>query len=304
LVKKGGDEYTLDLDGTIIEAEKEAAQWTYKKVKGYQPVVGFVRGREGLPGLIVGDDFRDGNVPSGTEAVAFLDRCRRKLPAGKKLGALRADSAWYQAAVFNWCRKWGIRFVVCADQDRAVKEAIRSLGEGEWRPHRGDRQIAETVHTMNHTEEAFRLVVVRWPKSQPDLFDGEPYFYHVIATDGEEAAEEVVEFYDQRGEIENWIKELKDGFGMEWMPCGETYANAVFFRIGVLAYNLFVAVKVLSLPKGWQRYTVGSVRWRLYQIAGRVVEEACRVVLLLATTVEKIGVLLAARRGIRQLAAT
>lgn len=47
-------------------------------------------------------------------------------------------------------------------------------------------------------------------------------------------------FYDQRGEAENWIKELKEGFGMDWMPCWETYANAVYFRIGVIAYNLFV----------------------------------------------------------------
>ena len=31
LVRKATEEYTLDLDGTIIEAEKEAAQWTYQK---------------------------------------------------------------------------------------------------------------------------------------------------------------------------------------------------------------------------------------------------------------------------------
>jgi hypothetical protein len=34
------------------------------------------------------------------------------------------------------------------------------------------------------------------------------------------------------------IKELKPGFGMERMPCGQFSANAVFFRLGVLAYNL------------------------------------------------------------------
>ena len=38
---------------------------------------------------------------------------------------------------------------------------------------------------------------------------------------------------------------------MDWMPCGETYANAVYFRLGVIAYNLFVAMKALSLPKRW-----------------------------------------------------
>ncbi|MCL5958352.1 MAG: transposase [Chloroflexi bacterium] len=122
---------------------------------------------------------------------------------------------------------------------------------------------------MNGTKRAFRLVVQRWPKEQPELFDLEPYFYHVIASGGvaeeeEDTPEEVVAFYNQRGEIENWIKELKDGFGMDWMPCGETFANAVYFRLGVIAYNLFVAMKVLSLPGRWQRYTISTVRWRSF----------------------------------------
>ena len=29
-------EYTLDVDAVVIESEKEEAQWTYKKEKGYQ----------------------------------------------------------------------------------------------------------------------------------------------------------------------------------------------------------------------------------------------------------------------------
>jgi len=308
LTRKSGREYILDLDATIIASEKAGAQWTYQKVKGYQPLMGFLqedegKGEEGrgVRGLLIADEFRDGNVPSGANAVAFLERCRQKMPPGKRLVAVRADSAWYQAAVFNWCRKWGVRLVVCADQDEAVKEVIHSLGEGEWRPHRGDREIAESVHTMNGTEEAFRLVIVRWPKAQPELFDPEPYFYHVLATSGEEAAEEVVGFYDQRGEVENWIKELKSGFGMEWMPCGETYANAVFFRLGVIAYNLLVAMKLLGLPQTWHRHTIGTIRWRLYQIAGQVVWETRRVVLRLATTAQKVGILLGARRRIQQL---
>lgn len=231
--QEGWNRVPLDVEGTIIEsgfAEGEGgAQWTYKKVKGYQPLVGFVQESEAekeegevrVRGPVIEEEFRDGNVPSGAAAAAFLERCRARMPAGRRLEAVRLDSAWYQAAAFNWCREWGLRLVVCADQDVAVKEAIRSIGEGEWRPYRGDREIAETVHTMDETEEAFCLVVVRWPKLQPELFDPEPYFYNVLATNGEEPAEEVVGFYDQRGEVENWIKELKDGFGMEWMPCGE-----------------------------------------------------------------------------------
>lgn len=306
--------YTLDVDATIIESEKDAAHWTYKKVKGYQPILGFLQQEEqlsgevgSLRGLIVADGFREGNVPAGAGAVAFLKRCKEKLPAGKTLKALRSDSAFYQAGVFNWCQDEVVRFAICADQDSAVKEAIHNIEASEWKAYRKDREIAQTVHTMNGTKRAFRLVVQRWPKSQPDLFDPEPYFYHAIASGGEaeeETPAEVVAFYNQRGEIENWIKELKDGFGMDWMPCGETCANAVYFRLGVIAYNLFVAMKVLSLPGRWQRYTVATVRWRLYETAGRVLWESRRVVLKLAATVEKVRLLLAARRSVQSLVMT
>jgi hypothetical protein len=304
-------DYVLDADATIIESEKEAAKWTYQKVKGYQPLLGFLHRagdsadlQEGtrLPGLIVADEFREGNVPAGAKAVAFLKRCAAMLPAGKKLYRVRGDSAWYQAAVFNCCRELKSGFAICADLDKAVREAI--LGIKSWSPYHGDRQIGETVHTMNGTKEAFRLIVLRWPKEQADLFDQDPYFYHAIATDGDEAAEEVVAFYDQRGEIENWIKELKEGFGMDWMPCGESYANAVYFRLGVIAYNLFVAMKSLSLPNRWRHHRIATVRWRLYQIAGQVFWESRRVRLMLATTIDKVRILFQAGKRVQSLAAT
>ena len=111
-----------------------------------------------------------------------------------------------------------------------------------------------------------------------------------------------MDFYNQRGEMENWIKELKEGFGMEWLPCGESYANAVYFRLGVIAYNLFVAMKVLSLPGPWQRYTIRTVRWKLYEVAGRVLYESRRVILKLATSVEKVKLLLEAKREVQRLA--
>ncbi|MDO8673251.1 MAG: transposase, partial [Dehalococcoidia bacterium] len=199
-------------------------------------------------------------------------------------------------------REMGSGFAISADLDVAVREAIRGIEE--WAPYRGDREIGETVHTMNKTKEAFRLIVLRWPKEQPDLFDQDPYFYNALATDGDDTAEAEVLFYNQRGEIENWIKELKEGFGMDWMPCGETHANAVYFRLGVIAYNLFMAMKALSLPNGWRHHRIGTVRWRLYEMAGHVFWESSRVRLALATTIDKLRILLQAGRKVRALVVT
>ena len=70
--------------------------------------------------------------------------------------------------------------------------------------------------------------------------------------------------------------------------CGETYANAVFFRIGVIAYNLFQALKLLGLPAWWRTATIGT-RWKLYQVAARLVYHARQVLLKLVTSLDKIN---------------
>ncbi len=71
-------------------------------------------------------------------------------------------------------------FTITADKDRAVKEVIESIKEEGWEPYHRDTEIAETVHTMRNSKEAFRLIVQRWRKLQGELFDPEPYCYHAI----------------------------------------------------------------------------------------------------------------------------
>ncbi len=247
--------YTLDVDASIIESEKVEAKVTYKGEKGYQPQMGFLF----EVGVVLEDEFREENIPAQTGAVSFLERRFAAMPAGKSIGYLRSDSALYQAGVINLCLERKVLFTITADQDKGARDSIKATKE--WRVYQGDKEIGETIHTMNDTKEAFRLIVLRWPKLQAELFDSSPYFYHAIATNREEAASEVVKLHNQRGEVENYIKELESGFGMEWMPCGETYANAVFFRIGVIAYNLFLAMKLLALPPWYRAFTISTIRW-------------------------------------------
>ncbi|UCF82010.1 MAG: transposase [Desulfobacteraceae bacterium] len=59
---------------------------------------------------------------------------------------------------------------------------------------------------------------------------------------------------------ENRIKELKIGFGMKRMPCRQFEASAVFFRIGVLAYNFYRLFILNSPGETWHRYQVQTVR--------------------------------------------
>lgn len=88
---------------------------------------------------------------------------------------------------------------------------------------------------------------------------------------------------------------------MERMPCGQSEANAVYFRIGVIAYNLFMGFKRLSCPKNWWRHTISTFRWRLIQVAGRIVRHAGEITLKLSIDLEKLNLFREIRTNIFNL---
>jgi hypothetical protein len=277
--------YTLDTDATVIEAEKEEAQWTWKKVKGYQPLLAFLAEN----GVCLTHEFREGNVAAQSKALKFLKRCLRLCA---RIKWLRSDSAFYQADVVKWCQTHGIGFTITADQNTAVKEVIDTVRD--WKPLRGpdgeetEREVGTAIHLMVKTEEAIRLVVERWRSVQLNLFEPNGWCYYVIATNRDElSAEEVVWFHNERGQVENLIKEVKCGFGMEQMTSGDFAANALWFAIGVLAYNLTQAEKLFFLDEEWRPKTIATLRWQLIETAGRLVRHGRRWILRLAATWNK-----------------
>jgi hypothetical protein len=84
-----------------------------------------------------------------------------------RIGRLRADSASYQAGVINACQERGIRFVIGADLDAAVRAAvtmISTLPGGPGRPHR--------LHDPHHEQNSHRLSADRGEKTNPALSAG------------------------------------------------------------------------------------------------------------------------------------
>jgi hypothetical protein len=299
LRRDGITEYTLDPDATEILGEKADAFFTYNGDKGYMPMVGYLY----EAGICIYDEFREGNVAPAFGVKAFYLECKDRMPLGKVIRRYRADSASYNAELINQLEADGVRYGITADQDKAVKRAIAALQETEWKePVRGcGYTLAETVHCMEKTKEAFRLVIKREVRRQRELFEGkeEPYFYHVVATnwtEEEKNAREVLDWHNQRGQAENFNKEVKIGLGMERMPCGQSWANAVFFRIGIIAYNLFIGFRRLACPEPWAKQTITTFRWKMVQVAGRIVTHARGVVLKLMVDMEMLEVF----RGIRK----
>jgi hypothetical protein len=98
-------------------------------------------------GFCLYDEFREGNVAPAYGQKAFYMECKGWMPLGKRIRYYRSDSASYQADLFNQLEEdW--------------KEPVRGCGY----------ELAETVHCMNETKKAFRLVIKREVRRQGELF--------------------------------------------------------------------------------------------------------------------------------------
>ena len=284
----------LDMDATVIESHKSIAMPTYKAFPGFTPMTGHING-----GYMIHSEFRPGNMAPADNNLTFLKRCQSQLPKDRSFTYVRADSASYQAELFNYCNKNHITYLIGAHLDAPTLQNIdqitkwETLDSHDGKYHHVKEEVGEFLHTMQHTDHAFRIIVVRrqvtpiLPTIEKFLDKDELLMlanerYSVIATNAEDTeltAQEVVKLYRQRGEAsENRIKALKGGFNLSYLPTSDFMANALYFQIGTLAYNLFILFRQ-TLQKNWQRHTVQTIRYKLYNIAGKVITHARQTIL-------------------------
>lgn len=274
---------TLDCDASLFTSSNRNARMSYQGKRGYMPMLAFW---DEL-GMVVHDDFRHGNAAPGSDAPAFLQETLAQLPKEVKEVKVRSDSAWYQAGVLDFCHERGYAFCLGADQDEAVKQAIQAVPEKQWRrinvgSDPGDpgpyvREWAcETVHTLSGSRHSYRLLILRKERMQDDLFYG-PYTYHALITHMDLPLEEQIAWYRRRGRGEQRIGELKWDFELRVLPSGDFFVNAVYLRIMILAYNLFVALKTLVLPPSCKPLRLKTLLFRVLGVPALITRHARRL---------------------------
>ena len=278
---------TLDIDATEVIANKADAQWTYKKNKGYMPMVGHVA----EVGLIVAADFRPGNASPARENLEFIQQCQQSLPDACFVKSLRIDAAGYQKKIIEYCDKENIQYAIRAKTSASIKEQIDALTNTDWQPL-ADKQgnlisgqdTDRMAHWISDYEKPFTLVIQRKRiKGQVELdldtadtneqIYSQGYIYRAIATNQDEwTNDQIIHWYNQRAEdSENRIKELKLDFGGDTLPCSDFNANALYFLISALSFNLFALMRQL-LPEDIAHHRAMTIRWRLYAVAAKVVK--------------------------------
>ena len=113
------------------------------------------------------------------------------------------------------------------------------------------------------------------PDSQLALFAD--YSYHGFITDREGDTRELEADHRRHAEIENAIRDLKYGVGLNHLPSGRFAANAAWLAVQVMAHNL--ARWTARIGLGEPVVTTKTLRRRFFSLAGRLTRKARRLTL-------------------------
>ena len=278
---------TIDLDSTICEtyglAKEGARRHGYTGQRGYHPLLAVAAGT----GDVLMARLREGRANTARGAAHFLRETlgRVRYSGAKGQLTVRADSGFYTHAVVAVCRKMKVRFSITVRQHQGLRNLIEAIPESDWRSitywMEGAADVAEAEYTPFKGEPdaaPVRLIVRRvrpTPGSQLALFAR--YSYHACITDRQGDVLELEADHRRHAEIENAIRDLKYGVGLNHLPSGRFAANAGWLAVQIMAHNLARWTGRIAL--GEPVATTKTLRQRFFSLAGRLTRKARRLTL-------------------------
>ena len=291
---------TIDLDATVIESHKQQAYWTYLQEKGYQPMVAYWAEQD----MILADQFRDGNVPAGMDLLPVLKEAISSLPPTIRLVRIRSDSAAYVHDVLDWCRKQipgraRIEFAISADVTEELRAIIQAVAEQSWKPLRkvtdkglivGRKEWSEVEFvpskpSRKKTMQPDRYLAIRIRPAQGELFgDGASYHYFAVVTNiWSWEGEKLLRWQRERcGTVEKTHAVLKNDLAGGVMPAKRFFANAAWWRLNTLTYNVLSVMKRKSMPSSWWSVRLKALRYHLLCVTARIVAHGRKLLLKIA----------------------
>ena len=283
----GTEPLTIDLDSTICETyglKKDGARHhTYTRVRGYHPLLAIAAGT----GDVLMARLREGRANTARGAAHFLRETIGRVRSAGATGQLtvRADSGFYAHAVVAVCRSTKVRFSITIRQSPTTRRLIEAIPEAAWTPIPywidGGADVAETSYTPFADQKdavPVRLIVRRvkpTPGSQLALLT--LYDFHAFITDRAGEVLELEADHRRHAEIENAIRDLKYGMGLNHLPSGKFAANGAWLAVQVIAHNLARWTARIGLGAGI--VTTKTLRRRLFGLVGRLTRSARRLTL-------------------------
>lgn len=273
----------LDLDGTADPAhgEQEGVRYhAYYRQHMYHPLLVF----DGDTGQLITAVLRPGNVHASRFVVLVLRRLLQQLRQTWPGIAveLRADSGFAVPRLYAWCEQQAVTYTIGLIPNPLLERiAAPLLVEAQAQSAAADgakvRLAGETSYQAGSWPLARRVVykaevLIKGPNTR------------FVVTNRTDPPLALYDFYVDRGQAENYIKDVKNALACDRLSDHRFFANQFRLLLCVAAYQL------LHTLRGWLAGSEAAVlqfdtlRLRLLKIAGRVRELSGRVRLALASS--------------------
>jgi hypothetical protein len=297
---------TLDLDATLIESHKRDALPHYKGGRGYQPTAVLWAEQD----LVVADQFRDGNVPAGMETPAVARRAVAGLPAAVQRRAFRGDSACYDDKLLKYLVGEQIAFTISADMTPELHQRC-AAPEVAWA--RLEDRLTETVDVAEveftpgvwpKTAAPLRYVALRFRPTQSALFGEAPKYLAVVTNRWAEAPADLVRWHWQKaGTIEQTHDVTKNELAAGVLPSGKFGANAAWYRLTLLTYNVLTVLRRRALPDRFRQARPKRLRYEVFTVPAEIHTHARQLTARLGVPPLTVDELVAARGRLQELQA-
>lgn len=255
-------------------------------------------------------------MPAGKQPLDLVRRGFEALPASVVRRRFRADSACYEEQTLKWLADPAHRierFTVSADMSLELSRACGAVPDADWKlfAEREDETVywSEVVFcpgSWPKHAKPLRTLVRKVQKRQGELYANghDRMYFAIVSNDFDTDGRKLIDWhYEKAGCIEKVHDVVKNDLGAGTLPCAEFGANAAWWRLCLLTYNVLSALKTLALPPDLQDARPKRLRYKVFHLPARLISHARALFARLARAlVDAVG-LLDVRRRLRALLA-
>lgn len=265
----------LDIDSTNFETygkQYGSAYNSHYSANGYHPLLVF----DGLTGDLLKAELRSGNVYTSRKTVAFIGPLLKRY-SNKYIGIdiyIRGDSGFALPGLYEIAEehdaKYAIRLKANATLYKYSEEFVTRM-EMLCKRNIYDHHViyGEFIYKAKKWTKERRVVVKLEKKEGQMCID-----YTFVVTNMTSHPESIIKFYCNRGTMENFIKEGKNGFAFDKMSSSSFTANANKLQEMVLAYNLNNWMRRLCFTNSMKSLRIETIRMKIIKVAGKLVKSS------------------------------
>ena len=274
------DDPILDADSTMVTTcgNQEASAYIHHyQENGYHPLVI----NEYHSKLLLSSLLRTGSAYSSNGIIEELEQIFTQLNNTGNI-RFRGDSAFYRRDLFKYLENNQVTYYIRVKNfKKNIRESVMDMviNQVDWNdfdytePYYGEYTIQ-----INKTKKR-RIVYKAFHLEKGGMLQLVPMVYCIITNDFEKSPKEAMDFYEARGNSENFTKELKDDFNGGNPSHKEFVKNEMDFLISSLAYNLYHVFQQTILEEKDQTIRMNTYRLKYQKIAVKVIQHARQVTL-------------------------